>query len=103
MTVKATERAHRASGEGAALDFVDSAEMAATSGMKIVSFRVALTRSRIRRAEDRSIPTDIPEPNFYVGRSPVWNRESLEAWIEARGKSRAAAEERRLAKEAESD
>lgn len=93
VTEKASAQGRRKSTSGgvaSAIDFVDSEEMARASNMKIVSFRVALTRSRRRRAEDRSIPTDIPEPDFYVGRSPVWHRKSLDAWIVERGTAKAA-------------
>ena len=65
-------------------EFVDSAEMAEAAGMGVASFRVALTRSRKRRNIDRSIPTDIPAPDFHMGRSPVWRRTAMEAWIAER-------------------
>lgn len=75
--------------------FVDSAQMAASSGMTLPSFRVALTRSRARRDNGVGIPTDVPEPDLVVGRSPVWSMESLDAWLIARETAR---EELRLRK-----
>lgn len=70
------------------MDFglMDSTDVAAAAGIKLVSFRVALTRSKERRAKDRAIPSDIPEPDRVIGRSPVWFRETIEDWLVVRNK-----------------
>lgn len=70
------------------IDLVDSAQMAESSGMTLPSFRVALTRSRSRRVREASIPTDVPEPDFTIGRSPVWTTKSHDSWLAARAVAR---------------
>lgn len=69
-------------------EFVDSARMAKAAGLGLPSFRVALTRSKSRREEGKELPTDVPEPDIVIGRSPVWSVESLENWLKAREESR---------------
>lgn len=64
--------------------FADSSRMAAAAGLELTSFRVALTRSKKRRIEGRPLGTDIPEPDLFIGRSPVWGLEKMESWLEAR-------------------
>lgn len=63
---------------------MDSADVAAATGMKLTSFRVALTRSKGRRLSGSAIPSDIPQPDRIIGRSPVWNRETIEEWLTVR-------------------
>lgn len=76
-------------------EFVDSARMAKAAGMGLPSFRVALTRSKSRREAGNELPTDVPEPDIIIGRSPVWSVESLEKWLAARESSRQAVIDRR--------
>lgn len=64
--------------------FADSSRMAEEAGLELTSFRVALTRSKKRRMAGRSLDTDIPEPDLFIGRSPVWGTEKMEQWLAAR-------------------
>ncbi len=73
--------------------FADSSRMAEAAGLELTSFRVALTRSKKRRTEGRSLDTDIPAPDLFIGRSPVWGLAKMEQWL----KSRAEAESSRAA------
>lgn len=82
-------------------EFVDSARMAKAAGLGLPSFRVALTRSKSRREAGNPLPTDVPEPDIIIGRSPVWSVESLENWLRAREEARRAVILKREAAEKE--
>ena len=77
-------------------EFVDSARMAKAAGLGLPSFRVALTRSKSRRENGSELPTDVPEPDIIIGRSPVWSVESLNRWIDARNAARQAVIDKRV-------
>lgn len=75
--------------------FVDSSRMAEAAGLGLPSFRVALTRSKKRRIAETPLPTDIPEPDRYIGRSPIWSTDKMNSWVDARQTERARLAERK--------
>lgn len=40
-----------------------------------------------RRREHRARAVDMPEPDFHVGRTPVWREATILAWKDRRGKT----------------
>ena len=40
-----------------------------------------------RRREGKPRDKDMPEPDFRIGRTPVWTRASVEGWKATRGKT----------------
>jgi len=66
------------------IPLVDSARMAEAAGIKLTSFRVALARSKKRREAGTALSTDIPEPDRFIGRSPVWGTAKRDQWVAAR-------------------
>lgn len=72
-------------------EFIDSAEVAALMGVTTQAFRVRRTRTNKRLEEDRAkgLPrtltsSDVPEPDIDKGRSPLWKRSTIEAWLRER-------------------
>lgn len=43
--------------------------------------RLGIQRSSVYRYRTRG---DIPEPDEYVGRTPLWSAKSVDAWLEQR-------------------
>lgn len=53
-------------------DYLDPAAVAQLAGVS----RETIHRYRVRG--------DIPEPDDYVGRTPVWREATIKAWLESR-------------------
>lgn len=64
--------------------YLDTAGVAELIGVKATSVRMYAKRSKLRRAEGKSTPGDLPAPDMMFGRTPVWKRSTIEAWREAR-------------------
>lgn len=59
-------------------------ELSALTGVKVRALRTYLAKSRAHRAEGNPRPGDLPEPDLTIGKSPVWNVATVEAWLAAR-------------------
>lgn len=72
-------------------DFIDSADVAALMGITTQALRVKRTRTNKRLEADRAegrlntrTSSDVPEPDLDKGRSPLWERSTIEAWLRER-------------------
>jgi hypothetical protein len=63
------------------LTLTDVAEM---SGLALGSVRVYHTQANKARRAGKSLPTDLPEPDLIVVRTPTWRKATIEGWLEAR-------------------
>lgn len=84
MPTTTAERAMRKNHNHDDLQIIDTNDAAKMAGLQIGSMRVLSARARERRAAGQSLVTDLPEPDGYVGRSPIWKPETIEEWISVR-------------------
>jgi len=66
------------------LNVMTTEGVAEASGLTIGTIRVMVVRSRKRRAEGISLPTDLPEPDLMVFRSPLWRKSTITQWVKKR-------------------
>jgi hypothetical protein len=66
------------------MNMVSTEGLAEAAGLKVGSVRVMAARARRRREMSRPLPTDLPEPDFYLFRSPLWRKSSVTKWLKAR-------------------
>jgi hypothetical protein len=57
------------------------------------SVRAYHNQANRARREGKVQPTDMPEPDLIVSRSPTWRRDTIDAWLEAREQRRLEAAE----------
>lgn len=70
-------------------DLLDVPGVARVSGLSVGTVRTYMQRSnrareqgcRVRAGSDEALPA----PDYRLGGSPVWRRETLLPWLEARG------------------
>lgn len=48
------------------------------------SIRTYHARSAVNRRNGNPRPGDLPAPDFIVGRSPLWQSETINSWVESR-------------------
>ena len=60
------------------------ADIAEEIGVSVDSIRVYHQRATKNRRLEAERPGDLPEPDETFGRSPVWRRSTIRAWIERR-------------------
>lgn len=66
------------------INMVSTEGVAEAAGLKVGSVRVMAARAKKRREADRSLPTDLPAPDFYIFRSPLWRKSTVNKWLKAR-------------------
>ncbi|TXH09952.1 MAG: hypothetical protein E6R04_06715 [Spirochaetes bacterium] len=66
------------------MNMVSTEGLAEAAGLQVGSVRVMVSRARRRREMSRPLPTDLPEPDFYLFRSPLWRKSTVTKWIKAR-------------------
>lgn len=66
------------------LNVMTTEGVAEASGLTIGTIRVMVVRSRKRRGEGISLPTDLPEPDLMVFRSPLWRKSTITQWVKKR-------------------
>jgi predicted DNA-binding transcriptional regulator AlpA len=73
---------------------LDTAAVADIVNLPVTTIRIYLKRTRARVAEGLPArPHDFPVQDETFGRSPVWHRSTIEAWLSARpGPGRRTAE-----------
>lgn len=77
-------------------DYLDLAAIAELLGVQTNSAAVYHKRAVRNRREGTTKPWDMPAPDQTFGRSPVWRRSTVDAWLAARpGTNTAAATEAR--------
>lgn len=59
-------------------------ELSAVTGMSTSTLSTLLHRSRFHRKTGKIIANDIPEPDAYLGASPVWFQSTVEKWLDTR-------------------
>lgn len=59
-------------------------EMSQVTGMTEGVLSTNLHRARARRKEGKEFNTDMPEPDKYIGSSPVWTEDTFLAWLTIR-------------------
>jgi hypothetical protein len=59
-------------------------EMSQVTGMTEGGLSTNLHRARARRKEGKEFNTDMPEPDKYIGSSPVWTEDTFLAWLVVR-------------------
>ena len=59
-------------------------DLADVTGMKTTVLSTNLHRARARRKEGIVFNTDLPEPDKYIGSSPVWTEDTILAWLRIR-------------------
>lgn len=59
-------------------------EIAPMAGWTVGSTRVLHQRAERRRRENRVQPGDMPAPDARFGRTPVWERSTIEKWLASR-------------------
>jgi hypothetical protein len=84
MSTTTYERIKRTNSNHDDLKILDTNDVAKMAGLQIGSMRVLSARARDRRAVGQSLVTDLPAPDGYVGRSPIWKPETIQEWIEVR-------------------
>lgn len=62
-------------------DLWTSVEIAEAIGVKPMSARMFHQQAERRRREGTSRPSDMPPPDRVIGRTPVWNAETIKPWI----------------------
>ena len=65
-------------------DLLGLADIADLLGLSAASVRTYHTDANRRRRQNASLPQDLPAPDFVIGRTPAWKRETVEAWREER-------------------
>jgi hypothetical protein len=68
-------------------DLLTIKDIAVVLGVTEKSARLYHEVSQRHRREDRVRDKDMPEPDYRIGRSPVWHSATIEAWRERRGKT----------------
>lgn len=64
---------------------LDTAAVADLVNLPVTTIRIYLKRTRARIADGQLVrPHDFPVQDDTFGRSPVWNRSTIEAWLAAR-------------------
>jgi hypothetical protein len=66
------------------LNVMTTEGVAAAAGLTVGTIRVMVVRSRKRRDEGAPLPTDLPEPDLMVFRSPLWRKSTITQWIKKR-------------------
>ena len=69
-------------------DLLSLADIPGLLGLSAASVRTYHTDANRRRREGAPLPQDMPEPDFIIGRTPAWKRETIEEWREARREAR---------------
>lgn len=64
--------------------YLDSFEVAKMIGVAYNTVRYYLQQARANRSLGVLKAADLPEPDRFFGRSPVWRRSTIEAWVKAR-------------------
>jgi predicted DNA-binding transcriptional regulator AlpA len=64
--------------------YLDSFEVAKMLGVAYNTVRYYLQQARANRHAGTPKPGDLPEPDRFFGRSPVWRRSTIEAWVPLR-------------------
>lgn len=72
------------------------AELSAVTGMSTSTLNTLLHRSRTNRKADKCSENDIPEPDSYLGSSPVWLRDTVERWLTRRARGASSTRAKRL-------
>lgn len=71
-------------------------ELAAVTGMSTSTLSTLLHRSRTHRKAGKIVANDIPEPDTYLGASPVWFKGTVERWLDARATGPSSVRVRRV-------
>ena len=66
------------------LNVLTTEGVAEAAGLSVGSVRVMVTRARTRREQGRSLTTDLPAPDLFVYRSPLWRKSTITKWIKSR-------------------
>lgn len=64
--------------------FLDYKALAEHMGVTEGYLRKYLVASRTKRAHGTDTPTDIPEPDIIIGRSPAWDQDTIDEWLAGR-------------------
>lgn len=64
--------------------YLDTAGVAEMVGVSYYTIRFHLQQARANRKAGTSKPGDLPEPERTFGRSPVWRRSTIQAWVASR-------------------
>lgn len=59
-------------------------ELSEVTGMTTCVLSTNLHRARTRREKGTPFNTDMPEPDKYIGSSPVWTEDTVRAWLTVR-------------------
>lgn len=65
-------------------DLLPVEEIAPLLGVTLKSARTYHQTAQRNRREGSPRPTDMPEPDARFGRTPVWRRDTINAWIKVR-------------------
>lgn len=77
-------------------------ELSAVTGMSTSTLSTLLHRSRSHRKIGKFIANDIPEPDTYLGASPIWLKSTVEKWLDARANGPSSVRVRRAVDPVES-
>lgn len=66
------------------LNVMTTEGVAAAAGLTVGTIRVMVVRTRKRRDEGDPLPTDLPEPDLMVFRSPLWRKSTITQWLKRR-------------------
>ena len=68
-------------------DLLTIKDIAVVLGVAEKSARLYHEVSQRHRREDKVRDKDMPEPDFRIGRTPVWTRGTIDSWQAVRGKT----------------